>query len=96
MKVRNGTERVRVRDKHAQKGEHFWSSSRTMRCVRARSESGLSSGDAESVRSDDVSWVSKAAARAKCEAATMPGICVEGIKTCVSAAGSSLSMPSAV
>ena len=75
--------------------EHYRGASRTMRYVRARSGSGLSSGVAESVRNDDVSGVSKAAARAKYEAATMPDTCMEGIQTCDSATRSSLSMPSA-
>ena len=63
MKVRNGTERVRVRGRHVQTGKLCRHASRTVRYVRARSRSGLSSGVAESVRNDDVSGVSKAAAR---------------------------------
>ena len=63
MKVRNGTERVRVRGRRVQSGELCRSASRTMRYVRARSGSELLSGATESVRNDDVSGISKAAAR---------------------------------
>ena len=93
MKVRNGTERVRVRVRHVQNGEHCRRASRTLRYVRARLGSGR--GVAESVRSDNVSGVSQAAARAKYEAATMPDTCMEGVQTCDSATRSTLSMPSA-
>ena len=84
-----------MRGRHVQSGELCRSASRAMRYVRARSGSELSSGATGSVRNDDVSGVSQAAARAKYEAATMPDTCMEGIQTCDSATGFSLSVPSA-
>ena len=66
-----------MRGRRVQTGEHCRHASRTVRYVRARSGSGLSSGVAESVRNDNVSGVSQAAARAKYEAATMPDTCME-------------------
>ena len=61
-----------------------------MRCVRARARSRGSR-----VAKRQVSGVSKTAARAKCEAATMPDACMEGAQTCDSAKRSPLPMPSA-
>ena len=63
-------------------------------CAGARSESGLPGGKAASVRKGDVSGVSKTAARAKCEAAAMPGSCMEGTVACDSATRPPLSVPS--